>query len=63
MDGPHRSRSNWTEFYVQKMEPGGVELLISAFRDPSFGVIVSIGAGGVMTELIDDVTLARPYPK
>jgi acetate---CoA ligase (ADP-forming) len=47
--------------YVQKMEPGGVELLISAFRDPSFGVIVSIGAGGVMTELIDDVTLA-PAP-
>jgi acetate---CoA ligase (ADP-forming) len=47
--------------YVQKMEPGGVELLISAFRDPSFGVVVSIGAGGVMTELIDDVTLA-PAP-
>ena len=44
--------------YVQKMAPDGVELLLSAHRDPSFGVMVSIGAGGVMTELIDDVTLA-----
>ena len=47
--------------YVQKMEPGGVELLLSAFRDPDFGVMISIGAGGVMTELIDDVTLS-PAP-
>ena len=47
--------------YVQKMESGGIELLLSAFRDPSFGVMISIGAGGVMTELIDDVTLA-PAP-
>jgi hypothetical protein len=44
--------------YVQKMAPEGVELLLSAHRDPNFGVMVSIGAGGVMTELIDDVTLA-----
>lgn len=43
--------------YVQKMAPDGPELLLSAHRDPSFGVVVSIGAGGVMTELIDDVTL------
>jgi acetate---CoA ligase (ADP-forming) len=47
--------------YVQKMEPEGVELLLSAFRDPDFGVMISIGAGGVMTELIDDATLA-PAP-
>ena len=47
--------------YVQKMEPRGVELLLSAFRDPDFGVMTSIGAGGVMTELIDDVTLS-PAP-
>ena len=43
--------------YVQKMAPDGAELLLSAHRDPNFGVMVSIGAGGVMTELIDDVTL------
>jgi acetyltransferase len=44
--------------YVQKMAPEGVELLLSAHRDPNFGVMVSIGAGGVVTELIDDVILA-----
>ena len=44
--------------YVQRMAPDGVELLLSAHRDPNFGVMVSIGAGGVMTELIDDVALA-----
>ena len=43
--------------YVQKMAPDGDELLLSAHRDPNFGVMVSIGAGGVMTELIDDVIL------
>jgi acetate---CoA ligase (ADP-forming) len=47
--------------YVQHMETEGEELLVSAFRDPSFGVFVSCGAGGVLTELIDDVALA-PAP-
>ena len=45
--------------YVQRMESDGVELLLSAFRDPTFGVIVSCAAGGVLTEAIDDVTLER----
>jgi hypothetical protein len=39
----------------------GSELLASAFRDPDFGVMVSLGAGGTLTELIDDVVLA-PAP-
>lgn len=43
--------------YVQQMMTGGIELLVSAFRDPTFGVMLSLGAGGTMTELIDDVTL------
>jgi hypothetical protein len=41
------------------MVKDGLEVLISAFRDPLFGPIVSIGAGGNLTELIDDVVLAR----
>ena len=31
---------------VQAMHRGGVELLVSAFRDPLFGTMVSVGAGG-----------------
>jgi acetyltransferase len=45
--------------YVQQMAKGGLELLVSAFRDPQFGVIISCGAGGTLTEVVDDVVLAR----
>ena len=45
--------------YVQRMAEGGLELLVSAFRDPQFGVLVSCGAGGTLTEVLDDVVLAR----
>ena len=45
--------------YVQKMEPRGAELLVTAFRDPLFGVMVSCGGGGVHTELLDDVVTER----
>ena len=43
--------------YVQTMVKGGVEIIISAFRDPVFGVMISCGAGGGLTEIIDDVAL------
>jgi acetate---CoA ligase (ADP-forming) len=45
--------------FVQRMHRGGVELLVSAFRDPLFGTMVSVGAGGGLTELIDDVATER----
>jgi len=45
--------------YVQKMHKGGAELLVSAVRDPDFGPVVSCGAGGGLTELLDDVVIER----
>ncbi len=45
--------------YVQRMIRGGMEVILSAFRDPVAGVIVSVGAGGNLTELLDDVSLAQ----
>ncbi len=45
--------------YVQGMMPGSLEILVSAFRDPVFGPMVSCGAGGNLTELIDDVVIER----
>lgn len=47
--------------YVEELVTGGAELLVSAFRDETFGPVVSCGAGGNATELIDDVTFA-PAP-
>ncbi len=45
--------------WIQHMVPGGVELLVTAFRDKEWGVMVGCGMGGGATELIDDVVLAR----
>ncbi len=48
-------------FYVQKMAKGGAELLVAAFRDPLFGPMISVGVGGGLTELVDDV-VTQPAP-
>ena len=44
---------------VQALRPRGIELLVAGFRDPVFGVMVSVGSGGVLTELVDDVVTER----
>ncbi|HET6239693.1 MAG TPA: acetate--CoA ligase family protein [Acetobacteraceae bacterium] len=44
---------------VQRMARGGTELLVSAFADPVFGPMISVGAGGGLTELLEDVVTAR----
>jgi acyl-CoA synthetase (NDP forming) len=45
---------------VQKFRPG-LELIVGAIVDDSFGPIVSVGAGGVLTEVMRDVVI-RPGP-
>lgn len=45
--------------YVQKMAKGGAELLVSMFRDPLFGPMISCGSGGGLTEQLDDVVTCR----
>jgi acetyltransferase len=45
--------------WVQRMFEGGLELLVTAFRDAQFGVMVGCGIGGGMTEIIDDIVFAR----
>ncbi len=42
---------------VQRQEQGGHELLLSCRRDPVFGPVLTIGFGGTMAELLDDVAL------
>jgi acyl-CoA synthetase (NDP forming) len=46
---------------VQEMAPDGLEMLVSAVRDPWFGVMLSVGLGGTLTELLGDISL-RPLP-
>ncbi len=45
-------------FQVQRMVDGGVELILGAVQDPSFGPVVACGAGGITAELIQDVAVA-----
>ncbi|PIF78109.1 acyl-CoA synthetase (NDP forming) [Variovorax sp. 54] len=41
---------------LQKMEAGQAELILGATRDPVFGMTLTVGLGGVLTELYKDVS-------
>lgn len=45
---------------VAAMAGEGVEAMVGMTRDPQFGPVVLAGAGGVLVELLDDVTAYRP---
>jgi acetyl coenzyme A synthetase (ADP forming)-like protein len=46
---------------VQKMVKGGVEMVVGAMNDPSFGPLVMAGTGGIFVELVGD-TVFRMCP-
>ena len=50
-----------TNFLVQRMVPGGVEVIAGVTYDPTFGPLVLYGAGGVLVELLADVAF-RLHP-
>lgn len=43
---------------IEKMAPPGVEIIVGVVRDPTFGPVVTVGAGGITTELFRDVAYA-----
>jgi acyl-CoA synthetase (NDP forming) len=45
---------------VERYRPG-LEMIVGGLVDPVFGPLISVGVGGVMTELLDDVVFA-PAP-
>lgn len=45
-------------FDVQAMVSGAFELILGIKRDPQWGSMVLVGAGGVLAELLNDVALA-----
>ncbi len=44
-------------FVVQRMVPGGVEMLVGVVHDPVFGPVVACGAGGTAVDLLGDVAV------
>jgi hypothetical protein len=51
----HRPGARIDGFLVARQLRGGVEVLVGTQRDPVFGPVVTVGAGGVLTELLQDV--------
>lgn len=47
---------------VQEMVSGGVEFLIGMKRDPTFGPVVVVSAGGVLVDLLGDAARLRLAP-
>ncbi|MFJ3103320.1 acetate--CoA ligase family protein [Streptomyces sp. NPDC086835] len=41
---------------VQQMVPAGTEVLVGTVTDPTFGKVVAFGLGGVLVEVLKDVT-------
>ena len=55
----------FSEFLVEKMLAGGVaELIVGVTRDPQFGLALTVGAGGILVELLADArTLLLPVTR
>ncbi|MFQ5381322.1 MAG: acetate--CoA ligase family protein [Dehalococcoidia bacterium] len=54
--GRHFPSAAITGVQVQAMAPAGTEVIIGAVTDPSFGKLVAFGLGGVLVEVLRDVT-------
>jgi acetyltransferase len=44
---------------VQPMAPAGTELVIGLKRDPHFGIVVMVGLGGILIEVLQDVSFRK----
>ena len=52
------NRLNASEYCVEQMTGGGVELIVGTRRDARFGPVLMVGLGGVLAEILKDVTFA-----
>ena len=52
----YNAKANLVGVQVQQMLTGGQEVIIGAVTDPSFGKLVAFGLGGVLVEVLKDVT-------
>lgn len=46
-----------TGYVIQRLVEGGVEMIVGIVHDPQFGPVIACGAGGVMVELLRDVSV------
>jgi len=60
-DFVRRFGDEMTSALVQAMVRGGVEMLVGAVQDPSFGPLIACGTGGVLVDLMQDTSF-RLHP-
>jgi acyl-CoA synthetase (NDP forming) len=52
------------QLYLEAMKPSLVELIVGVTRDQQFGLVLTIGSGGILVELLKDAkTLLIPAPR
>ena len=56
-DEMHSAIPSLTGFLVQQMADPGAEMIVGVAHDKQFGPVIACGAGGVMVELIKDVSV------
>ena len=52
----HRRDAKVAGVEIQQMLAGGQEVIVGATNDPSFGKVVAFGLGGVLVEVLKDIT-------
>src|SRR5260370_39794547 len=52
----YKPEAKITGVLIQQMLSGGQEVIVGALTDPSFGKVVAFGRGGVLVEVLKDVT-------
>jgi len=50
------AKANLLGVQVQQMLSGGQEVIVGAVTDPSFGKLVAFGLGGILVEVLKDIT-------
>jgi acyl-CoA synthetase (NDP forming) len=56
-----RFGADMTSVLVQQMVPHGVEMIVGALQDPTFGPLIACGTGGVLVDVLAD-TAFRLHP-
>ncbi len=59
LDAGSRLGMDRPRLIVQRSLPQGLELIVGAKADPSFGPVVLVGIGGILADALGDVVVAR----